>query len=126
MEIDPSQRHNADLIGKLRQQSASGQSILDALPSAQRQPITRGIQAAHVTDTRIAAWDHSAQAAPTWTTPGREVFAPMRMLRRPVRRRRVLVWWERWLLGALRLTFRIERWWQRRKRPRQRQRARHR
>ena len=36
------------------------------------------------------------------------------MLRRPVRRRGRLVWWERWLLAALRLTFRIERGWQRR------------
>lgn len=34
------------------------------------------------------------------------------MLRRPVRRQWRLVWWERWLLAALRLTFRIERGWQ--------------
>jgi len=116
MEIDPNQRHNADLVGRLRQQYESGQSILDALPAAPHPPVARGIQAAHATDTRIAEWDHPAQGAPTWVTPEREAFAPVARLRRPARRRRVLVWWERWLLAALRLTFRLERWWQRRQR----------
>lgn len=128
MEIDPGQRHNADLIGRLRQQYQSDQPILDALPAAQRQPIARGIQAASITDTRSAGWEHPAQGAPTWTTPEREAFAPVARLRRPVRHRRRLVWWERWLLAALRLTFRLERWWRRRHRKHrlhhQRQRAR--
>lgn len=114
MEIDPGQRYSADLIGKLRQQYAVDRSILDALPPSQRQPIARGIQAASITDARSAGWEHPAQGAPTWVTPEREAFAPVARLRRPVRRRRRLVWWERWLLAALRLTFRIERWWQRR------------
>ncbi|MCB5247234.1 MAG: hypothetical protein LHW57_04320 [Candidatus Cloacimonetes bacterium] len=114
MEIDPTQRHNADLIGKLRQQYASGQSVLDALPATQRQPITHGIQTAHVIDPPPAATDYSVQTDPIWTQPERDTFAQVRVLRRPIRRRRRLVWRERWLLAALRLTFRIERWWQRR------------
>lgn len=126
MEIQPSRQRQPDHFGPLSPRIAPGPEGLDRLPVRhQSLPL-----AAHAADARpITPWtDNTAPDAPTWTTAGRAAFAPVRRLRRPVLRRQVLVWWERWLQAALRLTFRLERWWRRRQRkyPWQRQRTRRR
>ncbi|WP_125875123.1 hypothetical protein [Ectopseudomonas oleovorans] len=126
MEIQPSRQRQPDHFGPLSPRIAPGPEGLDRLPVRhQSLPL-----AAHAADARpITPWtDNTAPDAPTWTTAGRAAFAPVRRLRRPVLRRQVLVWWERWLLAALSLTFRLERWWRRRQRkyPWQRQQTRRR
>jgi len=129
MEINPASPDLTDALGRLRQRHELGQSILDALPPAQPQQIGHAIQARPSASTGYAAVraHHAGPTPPSWTSPGRDTFAPVQYRQRLVRRRRMLAWWQRWLLVALRWELRLQRWMRKRQQRRQRlQRLRHR
>lgn len=120
MEIHTHRFDMTDPFAQVKQRVAQAETVLQQMPPAQRRalvtamqrsappPAQRGIDGpVAMTSVAVRDWDGGRDALPHYGV------TPLRITR-TARRRRVLLWWERWLLAALRLTFRIERWWQRR------------